>query len=96
MVLSLEQLEQIETNAFCAFFALVKNSFPQIYKLLSIIFTTSMSSSEAERCFSALKGIKTFLMGERLTALAILLIESKLVSEINDFTSKVIDRLCPK
>lgn len=55
-----------------------------------------MSSSEAERCFSALKRIKTFLMGERLTALAMLLIESKLVSEINDFTSKVIDRLCPK
>uniref|UniRef100_A0A1A8CP78 Si:ch211-240b21.2 n=1 Tax=Nothobranchius kadleci TaxID=1051664 RepID=A0A1A8CP78_NOTKA len=54
-----------------------------------------MTTAEAERCFSTLKRIKTFLrnsMGqERLNALAMLSIERELVWSMPDFNEKVID-----
>ena len=54
-----------------------------------------MTTSESERCFLTLKRIKSFLRStmsnERLSALAMLSIESKLVSEIKDFNEKVMD-----
>ncbi len=54
-----------------------------------------MTSAETERCFSTLKRIKTFLrnsmLNERLTALAMLSIENRMISDINNFNDKVID-----
>ncbi|XP_078545046.1 zinc finger MYM-type protein 1-like [Lissotriton helveticus] len=64
--------------------------------LLKIAITTPMTTVEAERCFSALKRIKTFLrntmLEERLNALAMLSVESKLVQKIPDFNMQVIDK----
>ena len=72
----------------------LQSSFPNTMILLKILITTPMTSTEAERCFSTLKRIKTCLratmMNERLSALAILSSESKLISGINDFNEKVI------
>ena len=70
-------------------------TFYKASKLLKILITTSMTTAESKTCFSTLKRMKSFLrstMGnERLSALAMLFIESKLVSEIKDFNEKVMD-----
>ena len=74
---------------------LTTTTFCEITKLLNIIITTPMTTAESERCFSTLKRIKTFLrttMGnDRLSALAMLSIESQLVDQMKDFNEKVID-----
>ena len=54
-----------------------------------------MTSCEAERCFSTLKRVKTFLRNtiseDRLNALAMLSIEKNLVRDSIDFNQNVID-----
>ena len=54
-----------------------------------------MTSCEAERCFSTLKRVKTFLKNtiseDRLNALAMLSIEKNLVRDSIDFNQNVID-----
>ena len=74
---------------------LTTTTFCEITKLLNIIITTPMTTAESERCFSTLKRIKTFLrttMGnDRLSALAMLSIESQLVDQMKNFNEKVID-----
>ncbi|GBM23673.1 hypothetical protein AVEN_117416-1 [Araneus ventricosus] len=56
----------------------LQTAFSETYKLLLIIVTIPMTTAQAERCFSTLKRVKTFLrstMSEnRLSALAMLLI----------------------
>ena len=73
----------------------LQDTFSETVGLLNIIITTPMTTSEAERCFSTLKRIKTFLrnsMGqERLNALAMLSMERKLVLSMPDFNERVID-----
>lgn len=70
--------------------------FSEALKVLKVLTTTPMTTSEAERCFSTLKRIKTFLRStmsqERLTALAMLSIEKQLVRSIPNFNEKVIDK----
>ena len=72
----------------------LQSSFPNTVKLLKILITTPMTSAEAERCFSTLKRIKTFLratmLNERLSALAMISTENELISEMNDFNERVI------
>ena len=72
----------------------LQSVFPNTDKLIKILITTPMTSAEAERCFSTLKRIKTFLrstmLNERLSALAMISIENKLISEIPEFNEKVI------
>ena len=82
----------------CHKFILAQNlqcTFPNIMKLLQILITTSLTTSEAERCFSTLKRLKTFLRStmtnRRLTALAMLSIEKTMITEMKDFNSSVID-----
>ena len=73
----------------------LQTSFPNTVKLLKILITTPMTSSEAERCFSTLKIIKTCLhatmLNERLSALAIISSENKLISRMSQFNDMVID-----
>ena len=73
----------------------LETSFPNTVKLLKILITTPMTSSEAERCFSTLKRIKTCLratmLNERLSALAIISSENKLISGMSQFNDMVID-----
>ena len=63
-------------------------------KLLEILITTPMTTAEAERCFSTLKRVKTFLRStmtnDRLTALGMLSIESKMIQEYKNFNDDVI------
>lgn len=74
----------------------LEETFSEAIKLLEILITIPMTSSEAERCFSTLKRIKTFLRNtmsqDRLSALAMLSIERDLIMEIPDFNQKVIEK----
>lgn len=76
------------------------NSFQETKKLLEILITIPMSTAEAERSFSTLKRIKTFLrnsmMEERLVALSMLSMEKKIVTETINFNDKVIDKFAAK
>ncbi|CAH1955081.1 unnamed protein product [Acanthoscelides obtectus] len=83
---------------------LIQNSLEETLKetrkLLEIIVTTPMSTSEAERNFSTLKRIKTFLHNtmtqDRLTALSMLSIEKEFISTMEYFNGKVIDKFAAK
>ena len=74
----------------------LEKTFSESTKLLKLVLTVPMTSVEAERCFSTLKRIKTFLRNsmceERLTALAMLSIEKDLIMEMPDFNQRVIDK----
>ena len=74
----------------------IRETFSETVSLLNILITTPMTTAEAERCFSTLKRMKTFLrnsMGqERQNALAMLSMERELVLNMRDFNEKVIDR----
>ena len=71
-------------------------TFSEVVKLLKILITTPMSSCEAERCFSTLKRVKTFLRNsmseERLNALAMLSMGKRLVRESFNFNNSVVDK----
>ena len=64
----------------------LKNAFPILVKLLKISLSISVSTAECERCFSALKRIKTYLRStmtnERLVNVAILSIEREISKNI--------------
>ena len=70
-------------------------TFSETVERLKVLNTIPMTSCEAERCFSTLKRIKTFLRNtmaeERLNALTMLPIEKNLVRDSVDFNRKVID-----
>ena len=74
----------------------LQSVFGESIKLLDIVITIRMTTSEAERCFSTLKRIKTFLRStmneDRLNALAMLSIEKDLVRDSVDFNEAVIDK----
>ena len=74
----------------------LQETFSETVTLLNILITTPMTTAEAERFFSTLTRVKTFLrnsMGqERLNALAMLSMERELVLSMPDFKEKVIDR----
>lgn len=78
----------------------LKDTFEETIKLLSILACIPMSTAEAERNFSMLKRIKTFLRNsmkeERLSALGMLSSEKHFVSSINNFNNKVIERFANK
>ena len=92
--------ENPEFKACCGALALyqvimshnLQDTFSETVNLLNILITRA----EAERCFSTLKRIKTFLRNsmdqERLNALAMLSMERELVLNMRDFNEKVIDR----
>ncbi|CAH1117438.1 unnamed protein product [Phaedon cochleariae] len=69
-------------------------------KLLEIVVTTPMATSEVQPRFSTLKRIETFFRNsmpeDRLTALSMLSIEKKLISEIDNFNDKVITKFANK
>ena len=67
----------------------------EITKLLKILLTIPMTTSETERCFSTLKRIKTFLRStmnsERLNALAVLSMEKIFLSSHPEIKEKIIN-----
>ena len=74
------------------------SSFSELLNLLQILVVTPMTTSEAERCFSTLRRVKSFLRStsgeDRLSALAMLSIEKRMVAEHKDFNQEVIDYFC--
>ncbi|GBM08546.1 hypothetical protein AVEN_69765-1 [Araneus ventricosus] len=76
----------------------LQTMFSETYKLLLIIVTIPITTAEAERCFSSLKRVKTFLRGtmrdDRLSALAMLSIE--MINDIPKFNEKDIDLFASK
>ena len=74
--------------------------FFQASKMMKLLITIPMTSSEAERTFSTLKRVKNFLrntMGEsRLNALAMLSMERKLVARTSNFNTLVIEQFVHK
>jgi hypothetical protein len=72
-----------------------EESFSEVHKTLQIALTTPVSTAEAERCFSTLKRIKTFLrnsMGQdRLNSLAVCSVHKEEIGEIRNFNNRVID-----
>lgn len=73
----------------------IQKTFRELTKLINIIITIPMTTSEPERCFSTLKRIKTFLRNnmnqDRLNALAMLSIEKPFISTAPNLNEKVID-----
>lgn len=88
------------TNALSFLKLFSENNLSEVFsetkRLLGILATTPMTTSEAERCFSTLKRIKTFLRNtmaaDRLNALAMLAMERNLVRRMSDFNVQVIEK----
>lgn len=74
--------------------------FQETKRILEILITTPMTTAEAERSFSTLKRIKTFLRNsmseDRLVALSMLSIEKTMIRKILNFNEKVIDKFASK
>ncbi|KAL7826418.1 hypothetical protein AOLI_G00316270 [Acnodon oligacanthus] len=70
--------------------------FSETVSLLKILITTPMTTAEAERCFSTLKRMKTFLRNsvtqDRLNALAMLSVERRPVTEMTDLNRRGIEK----
>ena len=64
----------------------VCQAFPTLLKLLQIVLTICVTSAQCERCFLALKRIKSYLRStmteQRLVDLAILSIEHDIVQQL--------------
>jgi len=75
-------------------------AFSELLKMLKIIVVTPMATAEAERCFSTLKRIKSFLRSttgnDRLSALAMLSIEKGMIERIKDFNDLVVDHFATR
>ena len=74
----------------------LQSTFSEIVSLLKILMMTAMTTAESERCFSSLKRIKTFLrssiMQDCLSALAMLSTERKPVRDTPDLNKRVIEK----
>ncbi|XP_069481109.1 protein zwilch homolog isoform X1 [Ambystoma mexicanum] len=74
----------------------LQETFSETVKLLRILITTPMTTSESERCFTTLKSIKTFLRNtmkqDGLNALAMLSMEKQLIQDIPDFNKQTIEK----
>lgn len=74
----------------------LNETFSECVKLLKVLLTVPMTTSEAGRSFSTLKRIKTFqrntMAQDRLSALAMLSMERDMIMKIPDFNQRVIDK----
>lgn len=74
----------------------LKETFSECVKLLKIIITIPMTTTETERCFSTLKRVKTFLCNtmseEARSSLALLSIERDFILGIKDFNEIIIEK----
>jgi hypothetical protein len=70
----------------------LENTVSEVHKLVEVALTTPVSTAESERCFGALKRVKTCLrnsMGqERLKALAVLSIHKDVIADTPRFNQK--------
>ncbi|KAJ3656533.1 hypothetical protein Zmor_015604 [Zophobas morio] len=96
-----EELTQAEGSLFLLQY-LYKNSladvFPETFKLLKMVCTVPMTTSDPGRCFSTLKQIKSFLKNsnsqEKIEVLTMCLLEKDLMKKTPNFNELVIEHLC--
>ncbi|GBM20890.1 hypothetical protein AVEN_253698-1 [Araneus ventricosus] len=78
----------------------LQTTFSETYKVLLTIVTIAMTTAEAERCFLTLKLVKTFLRStmseDRVSALAMLSIEKRMINDIPKFNENVINLFASK
>lgn len=78
----------------------LESTFQELTKLLSVLCTMPMETTETERRFPVFKQIKTFLRNtvqtNNLSALALLSVEKGFVNDIDDFNHKVINLFATK
>ena len=76
----------------------LKEAFPNLLKLLQIALTICVSSAQCERCFSALKRIKSYLRStmseQRLVDLACISIQHDIYSKLD--VEEIIDNFAAK
>ena len=93
-----DEIAQLSTAAELADFLIVKNytllpTFPDLYTAFLLFLTLPVTVSTAERSFSKLRLIKTYLrntmLQDRLSGLALLSIENAVARKVD--VSKVID-----
>ncbi|XP_046391429.1 zinc finger MYM-type protein 1-like [Ischnura elegans] len=103
LIYSREDFKEVKKATHLLSFLLENNleeCFSETVKLLKALITIPMTTAEAERCFSCLKRIKTFLRStmdeDRLTALTMMSIEKEMARNIVDFNEKVIDHFAAK
>jgi hypothetical protein len=74
----------------------LQDAFHEVTTLVRINVTIPMTTAEPERCFSSLKLIKTFLRNsmtqDRLTSLAMLSIEKRLITNTRDLNTRAIEK----
>lgn len=75
----------------------LEDTFRETLKLLELIITIPMTTSEADRCFTTLKNIQRFLHNimdeEKTLSLAMICLENKLIKNDEHFTTKVMKKL---
>ena len=98
VIYSEEDLKEIVGAPNLLSFILENNlneTYIEISKILKIIATIPMTTAVAERTFSTLKHIKTFLrntmLNNRLNALALMSLNRNLVHQINNFDDKLME-----
>ena len=81
----------------------LKDVLAEVFNLIQLICTIPSTSASAERSFSTMKRIKTFIRSsqseDRLSSLALISIEKKLLINLQKnemFQNKVIDEFCKK
>lgn len=76
----------------------LQSTFSETSKLLKILITIPMNTTEPERSFSTMNRIKTFLCNtiseDQLSALSMLSIEKQLINNISNFNANVLNVFC--
>lgn len=78
----------------------IEPTFLELVKLLRVLSTMPMETTETERCFAILKQIKSFLRNaaksSELNALVCMSVEKSFLNDIDDFNQKVINSYASK
>ena len=83
------------TEDILQFLLPMKSAFPDFVKFLQLVLTIPVSSAQAERSFSCLKRVKTYLRStmsaQRLNNLCLLSIEREIAETVQNATPKILD-----
>ncbi|XP_062507321.1 zinc finger MYM-type protein 1-like [Corticium candelabrum] len=78
----------------------LRDSYPEVLRLLQIYLVVPVSSAESERSFSTLRRLKTWLRSsmeeERLAALALLTVEREEVLKLEEAIDELIEEFCAR
>ena len=75
----------------------LRDTYPEVLKLLKMYLVIPVSSAESERSFFTLRRLKTWLRsttGEGLTSLALLTVEREEVLKLEETIEELIEEFC--